>query len=77
MSNININCNSVNITPRNNNTLDLEISGVWLNEILDEFELNNILQYLDHDKILEIIGVDKCKEHFNLCDKSDLDKVNE
>ena len=73
MADIKIQCKNVEITPYRNE-MELNISGVNINEVLSEFKLEDILNHIDHGKILEIIGKDKCKQYFDLVDYPDNDE---
>lgn len=61
----NLSCRQVSVSSGYKEVL-LEILGASESEILDLFDLSQIIGYFDKDEILELIGEDYCKEYFGI-----------
>ncbi|WP_138481671.1 hypothetical protein [Dyadobacter bucti] len=63
---ISIDCEKANIETAGRSQIRLEIQGHSDGEILDQFTIQNILKWIDDDKFLDVIGIERVKEYFNL-----------
>ena len=71
---LNFSCKAINyIEPANNHhvNIDITIPDFEISAILDQIGNEKIYNNIDIEKILDLIGKDKCKEYFDLIDDED------
>lgn len=64
--NIQLDCENVQVTPGSYKYITVELEGVEKSDILDNFNIEDILKHFDVSDILDEIGLDNVKSHFDL-----------
>jgi hypothetical protein len=64
------NVREVNVTP-SSFEIDVEITNADIEEIVDQLSAKDMVKWGDVGDMLDAIGIDEVKEHFNLIEKED------
>lgn len=64
--NISISVEKISVDPNGNRNITVDLDGIDKEELLDNFTIKDCLDFFGIDKVLEEIGAEECKEHFDL-----------
>lgn len=64
--NIKVNASKVEIEPIGYKLIEVSLEGVDTDEILKQIDIEFVISYFDITNILNEIGVDEVKKHFDL-----------
>lgn len=66
MADLNFKCTDAQVSADNYKRISVNIEGADIDNVLENFTIEEIINALGEDKLLEAIGEDRCKEYFDL-----------
>ena len=69
--NLTIECESANINPNGYKGVSVEIHKADFNQLMESFTVKDVVAYFDTGDLLDTIGEDEAKKHFDLIDNTE------
>jgi len=64
--NVQLNGKHASISAGDYNSMTVEIEGVDKDDVIELISIRDLIDYYGLDKVLDEIGEDECKDHFDL-----------
>lgn len=62
---------SISYSNHSSKKVEVDLENITPKEVLDQFTIEEIIDHFDWSEILDAIGIDKCKEHFDLIEETE------